>query len=154
MAVSDRKQGDEGAVDLSLVLRQFMVNRRMTIADMAAAAGVSKSAMEKYLAGPSSPRLVSIIALARALDTSLDRLVFGEIDPHEEAVYALSFQQLMALLQELKGGGDIARQFASLDPESKEFADFARNLAHERAVDTRRRFAADRRKDRGKIVTG
>lgn len=152
--MTSSKQGQEGVVDLSILLRQFMVSHRMSVADMAAAAGVSKSAMEKYLAGPSSPRLVSMISLARALDTTLDRLVFGEGDPHEELVYALSFQQLMALLQELKGGGDIARRFASLDLASKEFADFARTLAHERAVDARRCFAAERRKDRGKIVTG
>lgn len=152
--MSAAKQGHDGVVDLSILLRQRMVSHRMSVADMAAAAGVSKSAMEKYLAGPSSPRLVSMIPLARALDTTLERLVSGETDPHEELVHALSFQQLMALLQELKGEGDIARQFASLDPASKEFADFTRNLSHERAVDTRRRFAAERRKDRGKFVTG
>lgn len=139
------KQDAPGEVDISTILRPIMAVRRLSVADLATAAGVSKSTMEKYLAGPSSPRLVTRIALSNELKLSLDRLVFGEIDPHEELLYGIAFQQFLAVISALKTDPEPARQFALLDAGSKEFFSFARNLAHERAVHTRATYREERR---------
>lgn len=145
--MKNAKQDALMEVDLSTILRQVMAVRRLSVSDLATAAGVSKSSMEKYLAGPSSPRLVSLIALSDALKLSLDRLVFGEIDPHEELLYGITFQQFLAVISELKSDPELAQQFASLETGSKEFFGFARNLAHDRAVRTRAAYREERREE-------
>ena len=134
-------------VDISTILRQVMAVRRLSVSDLATAAGVSKSAMEKYLAGPSSPRLVSLIALSNALKLSLDMLVFGEIDPHEELLYGIALQQFLSIITDLKSDPELAQRFASIEGGSKEFSSFARNLAHERAVRTRATYREERREE-------
>jgi transcriptional regulator with XRE-family HTH domain len=132
-------------VDISSILRQIMAVRRLSVSDLASAAGVSKSAMEKYLAGPSSPRLVALVSLSKALKLSLDRLVFGEIDVDEELIYGIAFQHFWSLITDLKTDPALSKEFASLDAASPEFSDFTRNLAYSRAVSTRATFRENRR---------
>ena len=55
--------GDQSAyetLDLSERLRTVMAQYKLSVSELAEHAGVSKSAMEKYLAGPSSPRATAI----------------------------------------------------------------------------------------------
>jgi transcriptional regulator with XRE-family HTH domain len=145
--MGNAKQGALSEVDISTRLRQIMAVRRMSVSDLAIAAGVSKSAMEKYLAGPSSPRLVTLISLSKALKLSLDMLVYGEIDPHEELLYGIAFQQFTSVISDLKTDPSIAQPFLELDAGSKAFSDFVRDLAYQRAVLTRATFAAERREE-------
>jgi transcriptional regulator with XRE-family HTH domain len=105
-------------LDLSVILRQIMAVRRLSVSDMAKAAGVSKSAMEKYIAGPSSPRLVAIAALSRALGLSLDQIVFGEIDADEEMVYRIAFREMDTLILDLKSDEDLKEKRSPITPVS------------------------------------
>lgn len=146
MRMSTDKQGAPTEVDISTTLRQIMAVRRLSVSDLANAAGVSKSAMEKYLAGPSSPRLVALIGLSKTLQISLDRLVFGESDANEELLFAVSFQEFASLVRDLKTDPELAPHFAPLDAQSEAFSDFVRDVAYLRAVRTRATWAAERRK--------
>lgn len=134
-------------LDLSTILRQIMAVRRLSVSDMAKAAGVSKSAMEKYLAGPSSPRLVAIASLARALGLSIDRIVFGEIDPVEELVYQVAFHEMDMLISDLKSDEELRSRFQGLEEGSKSFAEFSRHLAYVRAVRLRARYREESREE-------
>lgn len=132
-------------LDLSFVLRTVMAARGLNVQNMADMAGVSKSAMEKYLAGPSSPRAVAIASLAKGLGISADSLMFGEIDPHIERAYELAFREIATLIEDLKSDPVLGPRFAALAPGSEAFAAFVRNLAFERAGQFRRAFNAERR---------
>ena len=59
------KQPPSADVDISERLRELMLQRKLTVAELANKVGVSKSAIEKYLAGPSSPRAATIVAICR-----------------------------------------------------------------------------------------
>lgn len=66
-------------LDISERLRLMMRERKLTVAGMAQAAGVSKSAMEKYLAGPpgpSSPRATAVASVCQELSASANLLLF------------------------------------------------------------------------------
>jgi transcriptional regulator with XRE-family HTH domain len=65
-------------IDLSTRLRELMLSHKMSVSELATIAGVSKSAMEKYLAGPSSPRAVALVNISNALKISLDWLIAGQ----------------------------------------------------------------------------
>jgi transcriptional regulator with XRE-family HTH domain len=132
-------------IDLSIILRQIMAARRLSVAEVADAAGVSKSAMEKYLSGPSSPRLVALASLSRALDLSMDRIVFGEIDPNEELVFTIAFREMRMLISDLKSDGALWDTFSGLEARSDALSDFAHELAYVRAVQMRNRFREHRR---------
>ena len=134
-------------IDLSIILRQVMAARRLSVADMAKAAGVSKSAMEKYLSGPSSPRLVALASLSRSLGLSLDRIVFGEIDPNEELVFTIAFREMGKLISDLRSDESLRDTFSTLEAGSANLADFARELAYVRAVQMRSRFREERREE-------
>lgn len=122
-------------LDLSVILRQVMAARNLSVADMAERAGVSKSAMEKYLAGPSSPRATAIASLSRSLGISADRLMFGELDPHLELSRGLAFKTIADLIQDLKNPEVIGGEFTELDKDTKVFEEFVRNTAYDRAGD-------------------
>ena len=131
-------------LDMSFMLRTIMTARGLTVSDMAEMAGVSKSAMEKYLSGPSSPRAVAIASLSRSLSISADTIMFGEINGQTELAYRLMFQSLAHLIKKLKTDKELSERFASLDAGSEEFADFVRDLAFEQAGLFRREFNQDR----------
>lgn len=140
-----REQPPLESLDLSIMLRQVMAVRGLSVGDMAELGAVSKSAMEKYLAGPSSPRAVTIANLSRELKLSADTLMFGQLDTHVEVAYRVAFRVIADLLKELKGEPELAGAFASLEPGTEAFADFVRDLTFERAGIFRRAFNAERR---------
>lgn len=143
--MQDTSQAPLDQIDISILLRRIMAVRKLSVADMAKAAGVSKSAMEKYLAGPSSPRLVAIASLSRALGLSVDQLVFGEIDPHDDLVYQIAFDEIDKLILDLKNEAVLRDAFQAIEPGTKALSDFARDLAYVRAVTLRARFRHERR---------
>ncbi len=132
-------------LDMSFVLRTTMAARGLSVAEMAKLAGVSKSAMEKYLSGPSSPRAVAVASLSRALGLSADTIMFGELDGHAELAHQLAFQAFARLLKDLKSDADLSSAFANVSPGTDEFADFVRNVSFERAGQFKREFDGDRR---------
>ena len=142
--MSDSQQPLE-ELDLSFTLRTIMAARGLTVQNMADMAGVSKSAMEKYLAGPSSPRAVSIASLSKSLGLSADTLLFGEIDQHVERAYQIAFREIASLIEDLKADPILSPQFSRLELGSEAFSAFVRNLAFERAGQLRRQFNAERR---------
>lgn len=149
--MEQRQQALE-TLDLSFMLRTIMAARGLTVSQLAEMAGVSKSAMEKYLSGPSSPRAVTIANLSRELKLSADLLMFGEIDPHVEIAYELAFKAFANLIDDLKNDQALAVEFAQLEPGSKAFADFVRDLAFVRAGLFKRSFNADRRDEHFRAV--
>jgi transcriptional regulator with XRE-family HTH domain len=136
------------------MLRTIMAARGLSVGQMADLAGVSKSAMEKYLAGPSSPRATAIASLSRALGLSADTIMFGELDPHIELAYELVFRAFADLVRDLKTSPGLAQQFSDLEPRSEAFAAFLRDIAFERAGKFKRQFNADRRFEHLKISIG
>jgi transcriptional regulator with XRE-family HTH domain len=142
--VSDSQRPLE-ELDLSFILRTIMATRGLTVQNMADLAGVSKSAMEKYLAGPSSPRAVAIASLSKGLGLSADTLLFGVIDQHIELAYQIAFREMASLIEDLKTDPTISSQVSRLEPGSEAFSAFVRNLAFERAGQLKRQFNVDRR---------
>ena len=130
---------EEVTIDISARLRGLLDQHRLTVAEMAARAGVSKSAMEKYLAGPSSPRAVALAAICRELRVSADWLLFGITEPDEEQARAHLFQHVKegfnTLLIELKLGGPLSNEFNALEPGSMDFRQFAHMLSQRRAFE-------------------
>ncbi|RBO54521.1 hypothetical protein DSD19_03825 [Rhodovulum sp. BSW8] len=137
-------------IDISKTLRSIMAVRRLTVSDMARMAGVSKRAMDNYLAGPSKPRATAIASLAKALELSADTILFGELDVNGEAAYQAAFNTFVKLMRDLKSDPDLSKRFLDFEPGSEAFNDFVMSLAFERAGAFRRQFAATRRE--GKIV--
>lgn len=133
------------ALDISHQLRTIMAARGLTVHDLATMAGVSKSTMEKYLAGPSSPRLVAVASISKALEISLDTIVFGEFDAHVELARQLAFKGFANMLNDLKENPELMERFLGAERHSDEFADFVRNLAYEKSGQFSRSFAAERR---------
>lgn len=140
-------------LDLSFTLRTTMVANNLSVSEMAEIAGVSKSAMEKYLAGPSSPKAVAIASISKALGISTDTLIFGELDGNIENAYQHAFRAFAELIKALKSDPEFSDLFAHFEYGSDEFSDFVRNVAFDHAskfkhslrsekLDTNRRISA------------
>jgi transcriptional regulator with XRE-family HTH domain len=136
-------------IDLSARLRELMDKARLTVADMADKAGVSKSAMEKYLAGPSSPRGTAIAAICREFEVSADWLMFGidgpDIGSDELLLFHVLQDGIHVLLMELKLGGPLCEKFDQLAPSSLELREFIYTLSQQRAFEIKDRFFKDRK---------
>lgn len=89
-------------IDLSDRLRQVMRECGMTVAELAEAAGVSKSAMEKYLAGPSSPRAQVIARLCLKTGVTADWLLLGHDDPYPHNIRTSVVGGLITMLMEIR----------------------------------------------------
>lgn len=139
-------------MDLSFTLRTIMAARGLSVAEMADMAGVSKSAMEKYLKGPSSPRAIAIASLAKGLGMSADTIMFGELDATVELVYKLSFDAFADLIKDLKNASDLSARFRELAHGTDDFDRFIRDLAYERAVAFRSDYNIKRREKQMNIV--
>ena len=127
------KQVTFQTLDLSNQLRMVMATERLIVTQMAEAAGVSKSAMEKYLAGPSSPRATAIAALCTNLGLSLEWLLFGYSDNDWRRVRDTAFLSFMNLLQDLKQDEELVRHFSETEAGSKDFVSLAIEIATSRA---------------------
>ena len=133
------------SLDLSSLLHTIMAARNLTVSDMARMSGVSKSSMEKYLAGPSSPRAISIASLSRALGLSADTILFGVLDSKVELAYELAFRAFASLIEDLKDEAKLGTEFNGLTAGTEAFSEFVRNAAFERARRFKREFNAERR---------
>lgn len=120
-------------LDLSAQLRLVMASERLTVIQLADAAGVSKSAMEKYLAGPSSPRATAIASLCANLGLSPEWLMFGYTDNDWRRIRDFAFRDFVGLLHDIKQDQDLAARFAACDAGSKEFLTLAMETATARA---------------------
>ncbi len=129
-----------------------MAARGLTVTQLVRMAGVSRSAMEKYLAGPSSPGAVTIANLSKELNMSADLLMFGNLDPQVESAYQRAFKAFADLIEALECDPIPAPEFRSLKVGSKAFADFARDQAFARAGLFKRSFEAGRRDEHFRIV--
>ena len=133
-------------IDLSGRLRLLMVTEKMTVSELAVAAGVSKSAMEKYLAGPSSPRATALASLAANLGLSLEWLFFGYSDNDRRRARDLAMRALFQVMQDIKQPGPFRDEFERLQFGSRDFMNFALGVATERAEEVGAKLWAERQK--------
>lgn len=120
-------------VDISERLRLLMMQHKKTVADMAALAGVSKSAMEKYLAGPSSPRATAIVSLCVALEVNAHWLLFGEPDNDLLIIETAVGGVVTALLNDLKQDTKLSDEFSVEEFGSRDWRMFAWETGNARA---------------------
>lgn len=132
-------------VDVSKNLRLLMAQRNLTVMELAKLAGVSKSAMEKYLAGPSSPKATAIASIARALEVDAGYILFGKFDMDREAILSAAQGVVSNLLEELHGASEIGKQFRELSPGSQEANHSLWGLAFEKAREIRNRAFVQKR---------
>ena len=139
-------------LDLSERLRFLMVSYKLSVAEMAEAAGVSKSAMEKYLAGPSSPRATSVAALCVNLGVNAEWVLFGRADDDLRRTRDLAFSAFLGLIE------DIARMQTLDDPmidlSDKSQRSSALSVASDHAEDLVRAITADRIRIREQRIAG
>lgn len=110
-------------LDISHRLRELMLAKSINVSEIAVLAGVSKSAMEKYLAGPSSPRAIAIVNICNRLAVSCDWLLTGKenMDPQVEFA-ALTFSASNAiteLLRDILADENLRSIFENLDPSER-----------------------------------
>lgn len=141
-----RAQASFETLDLSDRLRLLMSAHKLTISEMAEKAGVSKSAMEKYLAGPSSPRATAIASICSALNVDADWLLLGR-ESDLFTLQSLAFGEIFTLLEDLKRDGKLSDEFHRLDLGSLAWREFARELGLARAVELRNTFDKRRQHD-------
>ena len=127
------KQVTFEVLDLSAQLRMVMATERLTVSQLADAAGVSKSAMEKYLAGPSSPRATAIASLCANLGLNPEWLLFGYNENDWRRVRDFAFRAFVDLLHDMKADASLSAEFAALDASSKDFRTFAIDVSTMRA---------------------
>jgi transcriptional regulator with XRE-family HTH domain len=121
-------------LDLSERLRLVMTLKRLTVADLARMAGVSKSAREKYLAGPSSLRTTAVASLCANLGISAEWLIFGFSDTDARRSASLATSAMFRLLSDVKAG-ELRGNFERLAADSPEFREFAVALASTRGLE-------------------
>ncbi len=123
------KKVDFKVLDLSAQLRYLMASERLSVSELAQAAGVSKSAMEKYLAGPSSPRATAVASLCANLGLSIEWLLFGYSDNDRLRVRDFVTKALHDIIFDLKNDPTLSAQFEGHKANSKEFSTFALGVA-------------------------
>lgn len=140
------------ALDLSERLRFLMVSYKLSVSEMADAAGVSKSAMEKYLAGPSSPRATSIVALCVNLGINAEWLLFGQADEDLTRVRDFALDAFMNLIEDLVESQSHDDHRISLsDPHQRALA---LSLASDRAQELQNAISNDRARTRQQRASG
>ena len=127
------KQSSAHSVDISQNLRELMNVHRLTVADLARRVGVSKSAMEKYLAGPSSPRASTIRTICLEFGVDAEWLLFGYNLPLTRTLMSASYSAFLALMDELKQPGSFSEEFMTTEFGSAAWRQFVLHIATERA---------------------
>lgn len=121
----------------------------MTIAQMAEKAGVSKTAFEKYLAGPSSPRGTAIAVLCKEFDLSADWLLFGKSDTvaADDLMLLMLFHSdtMWDLVRDLREDDELGELFVAGDPSDVDWPTYFSDLVRKRSVEFLKRFRAQRR---------
>jgi transcriptional regulator with XRE-family HTH domain len=146
MRTMSGNQATVETVDISERLRLLMTTRKMSVIELANSAGVSKSAMEKYLAGPSSPRATAIASLCLNLGVSSEWLLLGRADEDQYLVRSVATSVIIALLQDIKQPGPLREQFQGLEAGSSDWRHFCFVLGDERACDMMNQIATERQK--------
>lgn len=141
-------------LDLSERLRFVMMAYKLTVAELAQAAGVSKSAMEKYLAGPSSPRATAIASLCAGLGINSEWLLFGQADDDLRRVRDVGIHAIVALLQELKQPGSLSEAFSAAQLGTEKWRYFVLEVGTERAQELSKMVAEKRAKELKMAVGG
>lgn len=131
-------------IDVSDRLRLLMRDHKLTVWDMAKLAGVSKSTMEKYLAGPSSPRATALYAICEKLGVNAHWLLFGLPDDDLRIIHTVVEDVLVDLLNELKQGGEIADPFARYSFGTSDWRLFTYELSDQRAREAIERILRER----------
>lgn len=101
-----------------------MLQHKLSVADLATCGGVSKSAVEKYLAGPSSPRATAIASICMELGANAHWLLFGEADNDLAIISNAVEGVVVALLNELRQDTELARKFEVNEFGSEEWRIF------------------------------
>lgn len=140
------------ALDLSERLRFLMVSYKLSVAQMASAAGVSKSAMEKYLSGPSSPRATSVAALCVNLGINAEWLLFGEADEDLTRVRDFSMSAFMSLIKDMSEAQ--SQDEPPIDLSDPQQRTLALGLASDRAQQLQSAIADDRIRTRQQRASG
>jgi transcriptional regulator with XRE-family HTH domain len=96
------RQDERTEVDISDRLRAIQNHHRLTVAELASRIGVSKSAMEKYLAGPSSPRAGTIVAICEQFGVTADWLLFSGISEEPYAFRRIVSDVIESLVNDLR----------------------------------------------------
>lgn len=131
MSIADQVTFHE--LDLSGRLRLLLASEKLTVGELATAAGVSKSAMEKYLAGPSSPRATALASLAANLGLSLEWLFFGYSDNDRKRMRDFAVRAIFQVMQDIKQPGPFRDEFELLEYGSRDYTTFALSVAIDRA---------------------
>lgn len=121
-------------LDLSKRLRELMLAKDMTVGQLAEIGGVSKSAMEKYLAGPSSPRAVTLANICIALSVNPSWLMFGTVE-HNKAAEMSAFTTTVLtsvadLLLKIKSDQALLDRFVNEEITSDAWGIFRSELPH------------------------
>ena len=149
--------GDQAVLaelDLSERLRFLMTAHKLTVSELARHAGVSKSAMEKYLAGPSSPRATAVAALCLSLDVNAQWLLFGQADDELRTLGRAFENSIVALLNELKQPGALSETFAGLDIGSRDWRLFTWELGNKRSIEAVNQLIDERAQSLRQAVAG
>ena len=141
-------------LDISEQLRLLIATERLTVAQLAAAAGVSKSAMEKYLAGPSSPRATTVATLCVNLGITPEWLLFGHSDSDARRVRDFGIQLLMQLIIDMRRPGELRAAFEAVEPDSKALNQLAFDVACVRADELAARVNEARKRSMRESVEG
>ncbi|WP_162497499.1 helix-turn-helix domain-containing protein [Roseovarius dicentrarchi] len=123
-----------------------MRGHRLNVSEIAKLAGVSKSTMEKYLAGPSSPRATAVVSICQHLGANAHWLLFGMPDEGLRIVHSAVEDGFVDLLNELKQGGSILKPFTDKEFGTKDWRLFTWELADQRARETVERIVLERDK--------
>lgn len=113
------KQDEKAEVDISDRLREILNAKRLTVAELAARVGVSKSAMEKYLAGPSSPRAGTIIAICNEFGVTADWLLFPGMGEEYFAFRGIVSRVIEGLVEDMRRDPQIANLWLGADDTTR-----------------------------------
>lgn len=122
-------------LDISERLRWLMTEHKLTVVELASHAGVSKSAMEKYLSGPSSPRATAIASICMSLNVNAEWLLFGRPDTDLRLVQDAASSVIIALLNDLRVDAELQQGFQIHATSSQEWRMFTWELADLRAIE-------------------
>lgn len=92
LAIEDRPtdpvqaEADETIAQIGRGVRNLRQRKRLTIQQVADAAGISASMLSLIERGLTSPSLLTLTAITRALGTTLAELISGDSPPSEEAI--------------------------------------------------------------------
>ena len=147
-------QETSATLDLSERLRLLMIFHKLTVTELAKHAGVSKSAMEKYLAGPSSPRATAIAAICSNLSVNAEWLIFGHADDDIRRIRDIGTHEVIRLLNDIKKQGDLQDSFAHTEFESKAWQSFVVDVGTTRAEELADLIADNRKREIKRTAEG